>query len=278
MLLFRPTSSAAADPDLHAVLRELRSEVMTVVADRFIGLYLWGSLANGGFDAFSDIDFVVALDCDIPDDGLPGLRAMHTRLRALPSAWAAHLDGSYITTTTLRRYDADHPPHLYVDHGTTEPVRSHHDNTWLFRHVVRERGMTLAGPAPHLLIDPVDPDDLRREAVAMTRGWLGAYVTDSDPLNTFGLQTYSVLTLCRMLYTLHHGDVVSKPLAAAWAMRSLDRRWAPLIEHALQARPEGILRYRESADPEAVATTLDFIRDALEHMRDKPASDWSDRG
>lgn len=277
-MLFHPTSPAAADPGLHAVLRELRSGVRSIVADRFVGLYLWGSLANGDFDSFSDVDFVVAVDRDIPDDRLDALRAMHTRLCALPSAWATHLDGSYITTTALRRYDPDHPPHLYVDHGTTEPIRSQHDNTWLFRHVVRERGITLEGPAPHTLVDPVAPDDLRREAVAMVRGWLGSYLADSAPLNDFWRQPYSVLTLCRMLYAIHHGDIVSKPVAAAWAMRSLDRRWVPLIENALRVRPEFHLRYREPGDPEAVATTLDFIRYALEHVRDKPASDWSDRG
>ncbi len=276
-MLFEPATSAAADPDLHAVLRELRSGVRSLLGARFVGLYLWGSLANGGSDAFSDVDFVVALSPDILDIDLPALRALHTRLRALPLRWAAHLDGSYITTTVLRRYDAAHPPHIYVDHGTTEPVRSQHDNTWLCRYVLWERGVTLDGPGPRNLIDPVSPDDLKREAVAMIHGWMGPYLDGFTPLNTVYLQAYSVLSLCRMLYTFHHGDIASKAVAAAWTMESLDTRWASLIGEALRARAEIHSRSRAPAHTEAVAMTLDFIRYALELVHSEPASDWSDR-
>jgi hypothetical protein len=276
-MLLHPTTPAAADPDLHAVLGELRSKVRSVLGDRLVGLYLGGSLANGGFDEHSDIDFVVAIDRDVPDDELAALRALHRDLWALPSPWARHLDGSYITTAVLRRYAAAHPPHLYVDNGATEPVRSQHDNTCLARHVLRERGIALDGPAAQTLIDPVEPDALRREAVAMIREWMGGHLARPQSLDGAWRQPYTVLTLCRMLFALRHGDIVSKPVAAAWAMRSLDGRFAPLIEGAMRARPTVCLAPREPADPSALAATLELVRHALELVRDEPASDWTDR-
>ena len=44
---------------------------------------------------------------------------------------------------------------------------------------------------------------------------------------------YAVLTMSRMLYTIRHGAIVTKPVAARWAQEALDRRWTPLIRDAL---------------------------------------------
>ena len=43
-----------------------------------------------------------------------------------------------------------------------------HDSDWVVqRHTLRERGITLAGPAPQTLIDPITPNDLRRAMLAI---------------------------------------------------------------------------------------------------------------
>jgi len=48
--------------------------------------------------------------------------------------------------------------------------------------------------------------------------------------NFFTGQTYTVLSLCRVLYTLEYGTVASKPVAARWAQHALDDQWRPLSE------------------------------------------------
>jgi len=71
-----------------------------------------------------------------------------------------------------------------------------------------------------------------------------------------GLHSYAVLTMCRALYTLQHGAVVSKPVAARWAQAALGERWAALIERASAWRP--------GAQSDHLDETLDFIRYTLE--------------
>ena len=39
-----------------------------------------------------------------------------------------------------------------------------------------------------------------------------------------GYQAYAILSMCRVLYTLEFGTVVSKPAAARWAQGTLDER------------------------------------------------------
>ena len=75
---------------------------------------------------------------------------------------------------------------------------------------------------------------------------------DPTRLHAGGYQAYAVLTMCRALYTMRHGTIVSKPVAARWAVRTLDKRWIGLIERALFWRDAG----REAE----VDETVEFIR------------------
>jgi hypothetical protein len=58
--------------------------------------------------------------------------------------------------------------------------------------------------------------------------------------------------MCRALYTLEHGAVVTKAEAAHWAQETLGPSWAALIQRAL-AWPRG-------AQADQLEATLDLIR------------------
>jgi aminoglycoside adenylyltransferase-like protein len=135
-----------------------------------------------------------------------------------------------------------------------------HDVDWVIqRHVLREHGITVTGPALAELIDPVQPNDLRRAEVELMRIWWGPMDEDPAKLQRRGYQTYCVLTMCRVLYMLEHGTVVSKPVAARWAQQTLDARWRPLIERALAWRKD-----QQDVLGDDVAETQALIRYTLD--------------
>jgi hypothetical protein len=72
-----PTSYA----DLNIVLRDLVTRVRDVRGDNFIGAYLQGSFAIGDFDIYSDVDVIILVVEDIPDDQLPTLQAVRRYLQ-----------------------------------------------------------------------------------------------------------------------------------------------------------------------------------------------------
>ncbi len=72
-------------------------------------------------------------------------------------------------------------------------------------------------------------------------------------------QAFAVLTMCRALYTLRHGAVVSKPAAARWAREALDYRWAAVIERALA--------WRHQPQADDLDETLHFLWYTLERAR-----------
>src|SRR5687768_14672827 len=93
----------AVDPELMMVLAELQAGVQEALGARYVGMYLQGSLALGDFDRHSDVDFVVAIDGDVDDAQLRRLGELHRRIYALPSRWAQHLEGAYLTLEALQR-------------------------------------------------------------------------------------------------------------------------------------------------------------------------------
>jgi hypothetical protein len=61
-------------------------------------------------------------------------------------------------------------------------------------------------------------------------------------------RAYAVLTLCRILYSLKSGTVVSKQRAARWAIKHLPDEWSEIIVQALESdagkRRAGISLFR----------------------------------
>ena len=250
-------------PELNAVLHELVSSAQAVLGANFIAAYLQGSFAVGDWDENSDVDFLIAINHDLLDDELPALQAIHARIYALDSAWAQHLEGSYFPQALLRRDDPAKTLLLYLDNGSRELVWSTHDNELVVRWVTRECGITLAGPEPTALIDPVAVDDLRREVRATMHDWAQEILATRYTITNRWAQPFVVLSYCRMLHTLHTGRVESKLAGAEWAKRALNARWTSLIEGAWAERPNPSLKVRQPADAVAVADTLEFIRYAL---------------
>ena len=253
--------------DLNVVLDEFVSGVRNSLAENFCGAYLVGSFALGDADEHSDVDFIVATHGDVTDDELARLQAMHKRLYALESPWAQHLEGSYVPKDALRRVDPSRSPYWFLDNGATELVRDPHCNTAVVRWTLREHGIVLAGSEPKRLVDPVTPDQLHDEALWALEHYASWAREAHDGFKdehgrghdmSRWKQPYLVLTFCRLLHTLETGIVASKREGGEWALGALDPEWRPLIQRALDDRPDPWLRIDQPADDEVVARTIAF--------------------
>jgi predicted nucleotidyltransferase len=254
--MLRPTPY----PELNSVLDELVVSIRGALGESFVGAYLQGSFAVGDFDHHSDVDFVVVTAKALTDDQVYALQEIHPRIFSLPSEWAQHLEGSYFPVTTLENREQVRRPLWYLDHGRQSLVRSDHCNTLVVRSVLREHGVTLAGPGPATLVGPVPVDALRQEIRATMLDWGGQILEDPEQYRNRFYQGFIILNYCRMMHDLVNGRPGSKVAGAEWAKTTLDPAWSALVDRAWATRPNPAVAVREPADPTDFESTLQFVK------------------
>jgi predicted nucleotidyltransferase len=225
-------------PEVAELLDALTVGVREILGRELVGAYLFGSATTDDFDRESDVDVVVVTADGIADETFAALKAMHARIAAIDSWCATQLEVSYIPKRAIRRHDAADALHPRLDRGSGESLHMmRHGADWVVqRHLIRERGSALLGPPASTLIDAVSPDDMRQAMRELWQQWLAPLVEDPPHVRTRGYQSFIVLSVCRILYTLEHGDVLSKRAAASWGEETLDACWAALIRGAWTGR------------------------------------------
>jgi predicted nucleotidyltransferase len=243
-------------PEVNLVLNKLYAGAKSVLGAQFVGMILFGSLTTGAFDEASDVDVLFVTDGPVSEGTFGALKSMHARVAEMDVWWATQLEVSYIPQKALRRFDPNDKLYPRLDRGRGEQLHwMSHESDWVVqRHLARENGIAIEGPLPKDLIDPVSPDELREAMRPLLKDWL-PYLT-AEPVTHNGYQSYIVLTVCRVLYTIQLGEVATKPQAAEWAMQALDPRWTPLIERALVGR----LNAGMPVDPVELDQTMELIR------------------
>ncbi|MDH6128229.1 aminoglycoside adenylyltransferase domain-containing protein [Kitasatospora sp. GP82] len=146
--------------------------------------------------------------------------------------------GSYADTTSLRSIAGLGTPWLFCDHGRCELIWDTHCNSAHTRWILRNRGVTLAGPPITDLVDAVPPQALRESMRVMLPG-LMADLRTWAPFDHARSQRYAVTVYCRALFTLRTGEVASKRGALEWARETLDPRWRPLLTQVIGDRELG---------------------------------------
>ena len=253
--------------DVDDVLYWFLARVRELLRADFVGMYLYGSLALGDFDpAHSDIDFIVVTEAELTPAMIAVVGDMHVQFDQSGSVWHGRIEAAYAAREALCTFPATEQAYPQVEKGRAlfvEPL----EIGWIFQcFTLRKRGVVLAGPTPKTLIPPLVPDDLRRAAAPIALMWQRQSRTDStwlEWLRERPNQAFVVLTLCRLLYTLHLADVASKPAAARWVQQSIGEPWSTLIDGALagQHAPGLIDAWEEQQ-------TLALIDDTVERFHE----------
>lgn len=246
----------APPPVVSALIEALLDGVRAALGNNFVGAYLCGSLAFGGFDpATSDVDVLLVTEHPVSHEEIARLADVVKNLPPSGNHFGLEFEAYFIDRMTVRRFV---PGQRHVKIASDEPLDwIEHRPGWVIeRWVVRERGVVLAGPDPKSLIDPVSADDLRwaagEELRARLTNWSGARwpITEMAHL---GAQSFEVETVCRAVHTTHTGEAASKHEAVAWALGALPERWHDLIEWSQRHKKE------PTEDSARVSEVLDFL-------------------
>ena len=257
-------------PELREVLSIFVDEVAGELGENLVGIYLVGSIASGDFDADSDVDFLVVTSTELTEADMNPLQEIQIKIHDMDCYPAKHLEGSYISIDDLKDWRIVGQKKLfYFDNGSTRYERSAHDNQWHVRWILRERGITLVGQKPEIILQAIPLAELRNE-IKTAMFQVERYFEDEidRPLSFFNSrfgQSFAVLTYCRMLHTLHTGTVQSKKACMQWAKQFVDSKWVRLIDQAWHER-ECVrfgVKIGQRAELALLHETQEFIRYAV---------------
>ena len=116
---------------------------------------------------------------------------------------------------------------------------------WLYQFAYRR---VLFGPPAHSFVPRI------------TRAMLNQALARGQWRDVPSYRDYAVLTLCRILYSLNTGAVVSKPRAARWALRSIPASYRAIIRQAMQHEEK---KSRRRISLRQIRSLLQYVRFAM---------------
>ena len=255
--------------ELDATLKGHAEVLKECLRENFAGFYLVGSLATGGFDLTSDIDFIVVTEWQLSNTEVEEVQKAHINTCNQDTRWVKHLEYSFFPKTTLLKNSSPYTekgPNTaedrdlwYFNNGSKTIEKSGHDNTLVTRWTLREKSVVVLGLKPATFMQEIEPNDLRREIRDDLINW-GKEVERfrSTHFNRFH-QAFFVLNSCRVLQDLHEGRVTSKLDGVKWAKGRLDPKWIPLIDFCWQERQDTSISIHQPADPEVFRQSMEFV-------------------
>ena len=217
-----------------------------LLGDKLYAVYLFGALAFPEGGAGGDIDFHVILREMLTDREKAGLKDLHDTLDRDFGGPGWDMDGYYILLADARQTTP--PAHQYLP-GVV-------DHSWALHcaHMRAGRCIRLRGPEPTEIYPAVSWPELEA-ALSSEHTFVVQHLNEYPD--------YSILQLCRLMYSFQTRDVViSKRFSAAWAKAAFPQ-WSPLIDGALDSYDGG----HPAEDLQALASHIaPFYEFAMERI------------
>lgn len=253
-----PTPTAY--PAVNDLLEHLRAQLHAILNEKFVGLYLYGSLITGDFvGGLSDVDLLAVLNDDLTPADFDALDHMHNTTVQNAPQWQDRLEIAYLSRNALQTFKTQSSKIGIISPG--EPFHIiDAGREWLLNwYIVRQQGLALYGPPPTAIIPPIDLADFLQVVKEQAASWR-TRVTEYDGLPW---QSYAIITMCRAMYATRYGEQVSKLKATTWAAQEYPQ-WADTIQAAVVWRHE--LDRAEANAQETLPNTIAFVNFAADQV------------
>ena len=242
---------------INEFLQHLVLQTQAILENNLLGAYIGGSLATDSFNPeTSDIDYYVITTSLLSENKTCKLEKMHKQIYSSNLKYAKKLEASYIPQQDLLNFSSG-GTRPYFNEGNFYPLAPYGNNYLIELHVLREKGATLLGPEIKNLIKEVSTPDLMSAIQKNLQEYWNVTLKDTSKYERNDYQVFSVLTMCRTLYSLKTGCITSKTEAALWATPRLESRWQKLIKQ--------ILAWKFGQDINLSKGTREFVKYVLQN-------------
>lgn len=220
-------------PDINEILLHLSNEILKILGNNLIGLYLFGSLTYGDFNASSsDIDLVAIINRALNQNELEQVKQLHNDVAKRYKKWNDRTECSYTPIDMLPNILPPKEPRPYYGGGIFYDAADY-GNEWIINnYLLYQHGIPLMGVDFKELIKPIDIIDVQKACIQdLFREW-EPKITDSEWLGNNHYQSYIVMNLCRILYTVACGRTATKKVSSEWVRNKYGLKWQELIRTA----------------------------------------------
>ncbi|HRD70447.1 MAG TPA: DUF4111 domain-containing protein, partial [Legionella sp.] len=221
-------------PDINKVIEELFLAIQKILGPNLEGLYLFGSLVYGDFkEGSSDIDLVAIIKQPLNENELDQVRKLHQVFGERNPKWHERIECSYTPIHMLAHTLPPKEPRPYYGAGIFY-LNADYGNEWIINnYLLSSHSIALIGPSFSSLVKPIDISEVQKACIRdLFREW-APKLNDLSWLENSHYQSYLILNLCRILYTVSCSRTGSKIVSAAW-VKEKHPQWEDLIEEAEQ--------------------------------------------
>lgn len=163
---------------------------------------------------------------------LEALKQLHLQVEASHKKWAKRIECSYVPREMLHHIQPPKKPRPYFGEGIFYP-EAPYGNEWIInQYLLYKHGIPLVGPDFKTFVNPIDIEDVREACIRDLFEEWKAKMNDREWLSNSHYQSYIVLNLCRILYTVICHETATKKDSASWVKREFGPRWNMLIQTA----------------------------------------------
>ncbi len=217
------------------LLDQILAGLKEIFADDLVGMYVYGSLAQGCFrPKQSDIDFTVVVKKTLTKEQEKQLFQLYKKISKDPD-YGEWFEGVFFTLDQVKKAVFPSPFLFCFAHSKCRVPENEKDLDPDFPMTLRhlyDYGVALFGPEPKKLFLPPGWEILEPSIKEDVK--YSFKIFQKAPL-------YTVLNLCRAIYALETKDVsASKKQAGEWALQNFPAELKTLIKTSLEAYKYGL--------------------------------------
>jgi predicted nucleotidyltransferase len=200
--------------------------------DNVIGIYLFGSLTYGGFDAkSSDIDLLVVTKTILNKVEIDIVKNIHEKLTVFDENWSKRFEVSYTPKEMFKDKNIPVKPRPYYNAIFYDEAT--YGNEWsINNYLLYKYGKAIYGiDFKNILEYKINMDEIIKSCINdFYKEWLPKLI-DDEWLSSSHYQAYIILNICRIIYTISNSELANKIESAKWVKQKYPK-WDFLIEEA----------------------------------------------
>lgn len=242
--MHKPTKIA----EINSLLNYFIHSVEPILINDLVGIYLTGSLSYGDFSLTrSDIDLLVVVKKPLSPQQIEQITILHNQINQKHPAWDKRIECSYLPCELLESKTPPTTPRPYYGEGTFYPAAPYGNEWMINNYLLQQHAITLFGPDfKTLLSASISINSVKEACLTDLKTEWAPKLNNEEYLNNPHYQSYLVLNLCRILYTVLQNKTGSKKTSAAWVKKKYPH-WQELINVAESWQHGQSMAYHEQA-------------------------------